>query len=163
MKQHYTLITNLEYVWVNGVRTFTHALLVEETEGLFEDTPPRRQILGFGTEGSAPTFDLDVPSIQYEIGPIRRGGPILVSDSGNTQPLFSAAEMRFFKGGPTLRLHVADPERPLDIQSWEGDPGDRVVLRIWEVLPSKVATYWRAPRMPIQQYVSPALLIRKGR
>lgn len=148
----FILITNLSTVTIGPVRTFTHALLLEETEGLFRDSARRYRARGFGTEGSAPIFDMDVPSLDYTIGPVQGGGPIFigVTDS-RPRHLFHVAKLDL--GDVTLILGVEDPSRTLDIQEWSGTPDTRVILEVWKALPEKVAMYWSAPAMPVQAFL----------
>lgn len=70
MLERYTLITDLSFVSLAGVRTFTHALLVEETRHPFLREQSHTQLRGFGAEASAPTFDVGLPSYEHEIGAV---------------------------------------------------------------------------------------------
>lgn len=136
------LITNLEYVVVNGVRTFTHALLLTEGKAFFRDGV-RRELRGFGTDPAWPTFDLTVPSMIYTLMPASNPHVVMITDAApEGRPLLSGAIMQI-EGGPRVDLVVSNPEQPLDIQTFDGS-----ILQVWQVLPRLVRKYWTAPNMP---------------
>jgi hypothetical protein len=153
MLERYTLITNLSFVSLAGMRTFTHALLVEETQHPFLREQSRALLRGFGTEASAPTFDVCLPSYEHEIGAVHGDGRFVVLTDDGIRPLMSHAIVRF-KNGPEVLLSVENQAKPLDIQQWAGEAGERTILRVWEALEQKVRAYWTAPNMPIQQWTS---------
>jgi hypothetical protein len=143
----YILFLNLEFVIVNQVRTFTHALLLEEGPSMFSGIDRRAR--GFGTDPAWPVFDFPIPSLDYELTDAS-GGPILITDSKpEGRPLHAGAIMQF-KGtdAPRLDLIVQDQDQPLDIRTFEGKWGDRVITDVWEKLSSLVGRYWKAPNMP---------------
>lgn len=155
MKAHdkFILITNLNSVSIGPVRTCTHAFLLEETEGIFRSSSRVYRARGFGTEGSAPIFDIAIESLDYKIGPMSGAGPIIMGE-GDPRPLFHIAKLTI--GAVEMILGVEDSGRPIDIQRWEGTAEERTILKVWQALPLKVADYWSAPRMPIQEFLPPA-------
>ena len=158
----YTLITNLEFVVVNGVRTHTHALLVEEGPSMFGGGADRR-IRGFGMDPAWPVFDImGLPSIDFELTDAS-GGPLFISDSNpEGRPLYSGAIMQMAAGGPKIDLIVQDHEQALDIKRFEGRYGDSIITKVWDHLSATVGRFWRAPNMPRLAW-GPSPGYRRGR
>jgi len=154
MHEKFILFTNLQSVTVGPVRTFTHALLLQDAEGL----PRERQckVRGFGTDSAWPTFDIFVKSIEYELADAQ-GNLFKLEDDGSTTALVTGAIMQV-KDGPQLQLVTCDRERPLDIEVFEGE---RRVQDVWAALQRKVPEYWTAPNMPTLQWM-PAEVVRRG-
>jgi len=143
----YTLFLNLTYVIVNGVRTSTHALLLESNPAMFGDGI-RHQVRGFGLDSAWSVFDLDVPSIEYTLTD-GQSNHIMITDSHPAgRPLCSGAIMKI-KDGPELQLIVEDQNQPIDIKTFEGTWGDRITYdKLWNYLNANVVRYWHAPNMP---------------
>lgn len=143
--EKYTLITNLEFVSIGGVRTFTNALLLCESPGHFQPEVLDRRIRGFGTDPAWPTFDLmEVKSLEYTLVDARSSA-VVIGHDGQMRPLCSGAIMQFADGGPEIRLVTCAREAPLRFDQFETNPeapDDHVILRVWEVLPRRVAQFW---------------------
>ena len=146
MTDKYTLITNLEWVTVNGIRTFTHALLVSDH---FDKKLRRLQLRGFHVCPASPVFDLDIPSTAYTLTDAHSSNVMIVSDhEPELRPLCSGAIMQM-EGGPRVDLVVSHRKRPLDIRTFEGE---RSILQAWDMLPGLIRSYWTAPNMPTLQW-----------
>lgn len=142
----YVLFLNLEYVIVNGVRTSTQALLLEEGPGMLDKV--KRVVRGFGPDPAWPVFDIFVPSIEYTLVDAQSNAMIFSGATPQGRPMASGAIMKL-KDGPELQLLVNDHKQPLDIKTYEGKWGDRdVINNVWERLTSLCAKYWNAPNMP---------------
>lgn len=154
MIEKYTLFTNLDWVTIGPVRTFTHALLLQDAEGL----PRERQckVRGFGTDSAWPTFDIFVESLEYELTDAQ-GNLFKLEDDGSTTAVITGAIMQI-KDGPRLDLVTCDRKRPLDIEVFEGE---RRVQDVWAALQRKVPEYWDAPNMPTLTWLS-AETVRRG-
>lgn len=140
MIEKYVLFTNLEWVTIGNIRTYTHALLVD-SEGL----PRQRQckVRGFGTDPAWPTFDIFVDSVEYTLEDAQ-GNLFQLKEDGSTEALVRGGILKL-KGGPELRLTTQNREASLDIQTFEGED---LILGIWDILKKNVAKYWRDPNMP---------------
>lgn len=146
----YILFLNLSYVTINGVRTWTHALLLEKTPGIFGGT--QCKVRGFGPDPSWPVFDLVVPSIAYTLTDAS-GGPMFSTDSHpEGRPLVQGAIMQI-KKGPRIDLIVSDYEQDLNVCVFEGKD-DMLIMKVWERLESMVTRFVRAPNMPTIRWVS---------
>ena len=143
----YTMFTNLDWVTVNGVRTWTHALILEEGPHMFGGV--KRSLRGLGVDPAWPVFDLNVPSIEYTLVDAQSQSVLLTdSEPSGQRPLCSGAIMQL-KDGPELQLIVRDHKQPLDIKTFEGTWGDRVTTdRLWAHMQSRIPRYWNAPNMP---------------
>lgn len=144
----HTLITNLEWVTINGIRTYTHALLLTDGAYAFGPSDRRRyQVRGFGTDSAWPVFDLDVPSIEYTLADARSGAIMLTDDDPAGRPLISGAIMQI-KDGPRADLVVSDRKAPLQVDQFMCS-----ILQVWDVLPMYVRRFWTAPNMPTLHWV----------
>ena len=141
----YVLFTNLQYVTVNDVRTNSHALLLDESPGIFDEI--RRVARGFGVDPAWPVFDLRIPTLDYELTDAASNSIMLTTSHPEGRPLCSGAIMQI-KGGPRLDLIVHDQDQPISIQTFEGRYGDEVISAAWEELSSLCAKFWKAPNMP---------------
>lgn len=137
MHEKYVLFTNLEWVTIGPVRTFTHALLLEDAEGL----PRQRQckVRGFGTDPAWPTFDLFVKSVAHEL--VDAQGNLFKIEEDGLVPLVTGAILKL-EDGPEIELVTQDRSRPLDVVTFEGKAGERTILRVWDALQRKVVDYW---------------------
>lgn len=145
---HYTLFTNLRFVTLNGVRTFTRALLLEPSEDLLNRGTTAFGIRGFGTDAAWPVFDVRVPSLEYTSA-TGESADLFVSGEGEPRPLATGAILRF-KDGPEVQLLAEDGRQAIDIMEFAPDADIRDV---WDVLPRKVAEYYGAPNMPVLNWV----------
>jgi hypothetical protein len=154
---NYTLITNLSYVILPSVRTFCHALLLEEGPAGFLSgmKGTRRQMRGFGPNGAWPVFDIDVSSIEFTLVDAM-SQDMIMSHDGSIRPLSTGAIMKL-KDGPELSLLVSDHEQSISIERFKDD-----ITEVWQHLPQKVAQFWRAPYFPVLRYV-PVEHVRSGR
>ena len=155
MIEKYTLFTNLECVTIGAVRTYTHALLLCDDEGL----PRRRQckVRGFGTDPAWPTFDIFVDSLEYTMEDAQ-GNLFKLKDDGTTEAIITGAILKL-KDGPEIHLVAQNQEHSIDIQTFEGED---IIEDIWEVLKEKVPHYWDRPNMPLLAW-RPASEIRAYR
>lgn len=142
----YIMVTNLDWVTVNGVRTWTKALILEEGPGMFDKV--RRAIRGLGTDPALPVFDLFVPSIEYTLVDAQSNSVIMSDATPEGRPMATGAIMQL-KDGPELQLVVRDYRKPLDIKTFEGTWGDGTLTdRLWAHMESCIPKYWKAPYMP---------------
>jgi len=152
MIERYVLFTNLQYVIVNGVQTMTNALVLSENEDLFVKGKKRHLLRGFGTDSAWPTFDIAVPSFEYDLHPAI-GGPIMMSDK-EAEPLFKGAHMVFkleripLESDPVVTLLVQNNKSKIAIDEFSGEPKDSPITRVFAVLPARVEQFWKAPNMP---------------
>lgn len=152
IKPRYTLITNLDYVVIGGVRTYTHALVVVRVDDIINPDEPQCQLRGFGTDPALPTFDTVIPTDEFELV-AAQSNAIFVGGDGEPRPLFGGAVMRI-AGAPEVQLVAASGSRqPIDVHRF---PEDTPVDAVWDMLGRKVAAYWTAPNMPLPQWVSSA-------
>lgn len=144
----YILFLNLDWVVVNGVRTSTHALLIEEGPGML--TPVDRRVRGFGLDSAWAVFDVRVPTIEYTMQDFEGNAIMLTNrDPKGYVPLVSGAVVQIASDGPRLELAVLDHKRPIDVKTFEGTWGDRVTLdALWVYLNENAPKYWTAPGMP---------------
>ncbi len=153
----YTLITNLDYVTVETVRTMTHALLVQRGEGLFSREKPQHMLRGFSTSASLPTFDTIVPTDEFELVPAQSSA-IFIGEDNEPRPLFGGAIMKIAGTPIEVQLIAANGSRdPIDVQRF---PEGTDINAVWETLERKVAQHWHAPNMPLPQWV-PAQSVRR--
>lgn len=143
MPEKYILITNLNWVTIGPVRTNTHALLLEDAVLLGDR---QCKVRGFGTDAAWPVFDIFLKSIEHEL--VDAQGNVHMLKEDKLVPLITGALLRL-KNGPELQLVTCNRSRPLDIQTFESEGGDRKILEVWEVLERKVPEYWDAPNMPL--------------
>jgi len=158
MKERYVLITNLDWVTIGQVRTFTHAVVLQQCKGLFEEV--QYKVRGFGVDPAWPTFDIFVKSIDYELVDAQ-GNLFQLKDDGKLEASITGAIMKL-EDGPEIELVTCDRKRPLDIEEFEGEEqegDDRLVWKVWRTLEHKVPEYWTAPNMPTLHW-RPAELIR---
>jgi hypothetical protein len=165
MTGKFTLITNLDYVSVNGLRTNCSALLLEETDhstnGLFNSMHGasgtiRRQIRGFGPDGAWPVFDLDVPSLEFAAEGVATNHVLMMSSDGErVKPLMSGARLQF-KDGPEILLWAENDEYPIAVEVY---PAGISITEVWPDVVRNAARYWKAPNMPLLQWV-PAESVR---
>jgi hypothetical protein len=65
----YALFVNLSYVTIGDVRTYSHAVLLQQGEDPTKarGTAARCELRGFLTDPALPTFDLIVPGFDHEL------------------------------------------------------------------------------------------------
>ena len=144
----YVLFVNLSYVTIGDVRTFSHALLLQQEEDPTKarGTAARCQLRGFMTDPALPTFDLIVPGFKHELSRIPAPSWIPMLDDGEIRE----AVLR----GPEWRHDIvlsAQVNSDLGIQTIlfpAGVPIDQV----WRTLVREVAASWADPGMPIKHY-----------
>jgi len=135
--ERHILITNLSAVLVNGVRTYTYALLLSELKGT-------TQIRGFGTDSTWPTFDLFVPSLDYTL--TNPQGEIWNAPRPPGYPKFTGGIMQFV-GGPRVDLWISNGSTSIRI-----DPAKANILDVWAVLPGLVRKFWIHSGIPTIQW-----------
>lgn len=153
-----TLITNVDFVEVNGVRCDAHAVLIEPPyEATPSFGPPRVRVRGFGVDGAQPVFTvrLDTDDPAFEIVDAQDPSKIIIGDSGDARPLFSGGLLRI--GGITMFLQAHDHEQEISVDEFSQDE----ITSVWEVLPGRIAKFWRAPNMPTLRWV-PAVEVRQA-
>ncbi len=154
-QNRFTLITNLSQVCVNGVRTDTHALLLEDTPSWGDPEQRRFCVRGFGCDPAWPVFTLPVESVKYILTPGRSAAVVMRlvegSEALDLKPLFTGGFLQL-EGGPQLTLIAEDGAKVIDFESFEG--GSDTICRVWEVLSRKTLEYWVAPNYPKLTYWS---------
>jgi hypothetical protein len=147
--EKFTLITNLQFVTVRGVRTFCHALLVTENDkGLFG---PSYTVRGFGTEGAWPVFDIRIAKedLPFALAEAHSADKLWLKEDGTAQPLVSGAILSF-KSGLDLQLVTATDEKPIDVTHYTE------IIEVWQAVWRKTAEYWHMPNMPRLVYGPPS-------
>lgn len=150
--EKYTLVTNLSYVSCGPMRAHCSALLLMDSEGLFEGSRLLK-VRGFGARPEMEHFDIFLDDLSYTLTPWETRNAIVIGDSGEMSPLAAGYIMKF-KGGLELQLSVADQKSQLRLDQFEGT--DSPVLRVWEVLPLRVQQFWRAPYIPVGYRMLPS-------
>jgi hypothetical protein len=149
----YTLLTNLQFVTLNGVRTFCRALLITQDDNpVLAFAGADYTIRGFGTEAAWPVFDVrfrkeDLP---YTLAAGMSDNLLFMTQDGAVKPLITGAVMEF-KSGLVLVLEADDADRPIDVTYEAEDIG-----KVWRTMWEKTAAYWKAPRMPRLTYGPPS-------
>lgn len=134
MTDKYTLITNLRYVTIGEVRTYTNALLLSDARG-------QCGLRGFGVDPTWGTFDVTVPSLDYTVTDTQ-GRPLDQPRGGGFGNVFDCGNMQF-AGGPHVHLWISDSKYPIQIS-----PVYDNILDVWAVLPGLVRRYWKNSGMP---------------
>lgn len=177
----FVLITNLETVTIGAVRTWSHALLLQD-DGADERHRlggPRFRARGFSYDAATPTFDMALESIDYTIEPAS-SPHWFIGDSGEAKPLSRGGIMRI--QAPVLDREVEmqlvaeiGNEEPLDIEVFERPAGDKsgrfYSETLWPTLERKIVQYWHAPfflartQVPVEQarYALGVKGVRRGR
>lgn len=147
------LFTNLDYVCIGDVRTRSHAayLQAQYNPRLTLVNGPRFRFYGFGTETSNPTFDIDVPSIDYKLISAA-SAHTFIGDSGKARPISSGAIMKIEGFDREIQLVVGRQELPIEIETFEFDSEDHDWEHFHLKVTENVAKYWIAPNMPLQMY-----------
>jgi hypothetical protein len=159
----YTLLTNIGFMQseqVEGLRLWCHAIL------LTQDPDPKSAIFGptytmrgFGTDPAWPVFSWFLTAEHFPfkiVNKVHDPTHIVLGEDGSEKSLFRgsfltlANEQKFF-------LQAEDMKQPLDVYRHND------ILKIWEVLPLKVAHYWDAPNIPLLNYVPAAMLKQRMR
>lgn len=144
MSKH-ILITNLDYVTIGPVRTFTHALLLADTRDKALGSCRAR---GFSTDPTLPTFDIEIPSIDHTLELVQSNN-LFIRHDGEARPRCSGAILTFADNGPVLQLVTCTQERFLDVYTFEEEDGYDI---IWRRLREMTRKYWHAPYMPRVQW-----------
>jgi len=153
----YTLITNLQFVTLQGVRTHTHALLISRTESFFERGTPKFELRGFVSNAAMPSFDAVIPTDEYRLVDAASQHMVIGGD-GEMRPLSSGAIMEIEGFAPVQLVKMTyKPNLPLDVQRL---PDGTDISRVWTKLEENVARYWQSPNMPVCQYL-PAEHVRR--
>lgn len=134
------LFTNLHEVTIGDVRTHSNAMIFVDNG--VPSSGPRYRAQGFRNEASTLTFDMTLPTIEYDIRTPPTGG------------LCSVIELRTKMGKKpvTLNLCLQFPgDEPLDIQRWDNSESEIDIAKVYETLLAKVVQYYRAPFILINQ------------
>jgi len=151
-EDQYTLITNLEFVIIQDVRMFCHALLISEMEDSLVREKRKRELRGFFVDLSSEVFDMRIPSVDYKLVDAH-SGDVFVGHSGKSCPLFSGAILKI-NGVVDIQL-ICGYRLGLDVHEF---PLDTDICEVWDVLPRKVAAHWTAPSMPVVRYESASIV-----
>lgn len=149
VNDEYVLFTNIQFVIINNVRTYTHALLLEDAQGVLDPKSRSYSLRGFSLDETVPSFDFPLNSKTYELIDAHSGA-IFIGNRG-PRPLASGYIMRF-ENGPTVQLFTATTQ-PLCIDEISGDPCTSPVLRVWAILQPRIRQHWDAPNMPTVKWV----------
>lgn len=150
MDTRHALITNLAYVVVSGVRTHTNALLIVREQHPLDRGAQRCLLRGFGTTATWPTFDLVVPSDEFELVPAA-SGEVLVSEGDGVRPLYRGAILRITGAADVQLIADVNSSQPIDVHRFDrGTP----IEKVWRALDDKVMTYWSAPYFPVMHFLS---------
>jgi hypothetical protein len=150
------LITNLEDVTIGAVRTYTNALLLED--GGDDHSGPRFRARGFHNEPGNPTFDMVLPSLDYNIVEASSHTYFLTGE-GAVRPLARGGVVTFQAPGRDKLAEVSmqlcatiGNDLPLDIERWEGkDKNSRAYTAFWDMLSKKVVRYYIPPFIMLGQ------------
>lgn len=140
----YVLITNVRSVTLRGVRCYASAIVLQRAELLPRDGL-RCRVRGFGTDPSLPHFDIDVPSIEYEICGAASAA-VMVGVDGQPRPLSSGAILRL-QHGPELQIVAEDDALPIEVERFAD------VSAAWARLLDRAAYYWVGTNMPTAAWV----------
>lgn len=141
----FTLLTNIKWITIDGIRTYSHALLLSDDFTLGQR---RLEVRGFGTEPAWPTFDFHAESLEYEL--VDTTPKNFIEDEGfhrNGHRIYTSCEL-CLKDGRTLKIAIENSEFPIDIQTFEAPIHSSLITEVWPVLWEKVERYWDAPGMP---------------
>ena len=133
-----TLITNLDFATINGVRAFAHAIMVDDdpTDGSSKEF--RVRVRGFSTHASLPVFDMFVPSATF----VKCGG----DREGDAETQCDLT----FEDGPTIHLtKTVMSDRAFLIETFTNPD----ITHVFDLLEMRVAQFWNAPNMPVRMYL----------
>lgn len=149
-----TVISNLEYVAISGVRTHSHAIVLLDMA--YPPAVGRYRMLGFGTSTVAQTFDVDLPSGEFQLADAVDPSIVVSSEDGGVRPLFRGAILRISGWDPEVHL-IADVNStaPIDVSRVELE-----ALHLWRFVDRKIAEHWTAPYLPIP-ITRPTELVRR--
>lgn len=152
----HVLFVNIDYVTVGDVRTYSRALLLQQDEDPLKarGTAARCRLRGFLTDPALPTFDLIVPSFDYDLVRVPRPSWIPGEDDGEIR--------HAVLGGQGWRDDISVSS---SINSSMGIktvrfPDDSQIESVWFSLVREVAAYWTGPAMPIKHYESSDMVRR---
>lgn len=141
----YTLITNLDYVTVRDVRTFTHALLLITEEHPLQRGTPRHLLRGFSTTPSVPTFDVVIPTATFTLEDAASHSMVtLRAGDSKPTPLMHGAIMHIPDFGEVHLIAGVNSETGLDIKCYADGTE---ISQVWNDLERKVAEHWTAPNI----------------
>lgn len=153
----FTLITNLSYVFVNGIRTNCDALVIvppKDGSDSFIDAKTVH-LRGFGPDAAWPVFDMHLqtadPSFELEgmessilfIGDDENG------ESKDPKPLFTGGKLTFTDGTQLQLVKQLFNTEAIDFEQIETDDYET----LWHTLAVKAAKYTGSPAMPILQHL----------
>jgi hypothetical protein len=150
----YVLFVNLSYVTIGNVRTYSHALLLQEDDPTKARNAARCRLRGFLTDPALPTFDLNVPDFEHALSRISPPSWIPMPDDGEIREAVLC--------GPRWRDDIvlsAQVGSDLGIQT-VSFPDDVSIDLVWRALVRGVAASWAAPRMPIKHFEDAAQVRR---
>lgn len=149
----YYLITNLAYVTINGgtpdsygstdVHLHASAIVLARDDHSPQPRGGRCQIRIFGPDAAWPITDLTAATIDHEISPIQ-----------SEVPMPGAIQTRFaldVDDGWHLELVTESQDgAPPEVTAY---PTGTPIEDVWQALRAKTAHHWRAPNMPLLQWV----------
>ncbi len=143
-----TLLTNINFIQIEGLRLECHALLIESGEkGVFGEGITHK-LRGFGTSGDAPIFTQWLTDGAFTLT-VAESQTAMMFSGDKVLPLFSGGELAI--DGRKYFIQIEDRNCPFD----ESDMTDADYDVIWETLSRKVEQYWDAPHMPRNSWGPP--------
>lgn len=133
----YTLLTNLRFITLNGVRTFCHALLITQDDNpVISFGGSNYSIRGFGTEAAWPVFDMALAKedLPYSLTTAASDNVLVIAHDGSTKLLRTGTIMTF-KSGLSLVLESDAASKPIDVTYEEDD-----ISEVWRMLWVKTAS-----------------------
>lgn len=133
-----TLITNLDFATINGVRTHARAIVVDDdpTDGSSKEF--RVRVTGHLTHASLLLFDMFVPS-----GTFMKCGEDREGDAATECDLT-------FEGGPTIHLtKTLMSDHGILIETFTSPD----ITHVFDMLELRVAQFWNVPNMPVRLFL----------
>jgi hypothetical protein len=155
-----TLITNLSYAIVNGVRLHVSAIAIQPHD---PDMPSfgnheNVRVRGFGPDSALEVFDLQLetadPAYELQLAESANIQFIGQNDDGSAadpKPLFTGGIISFADGTQIQLVKESHDERPIDFATYPGASDH--FEQLWDALKVKSAEYWAAPAMPVPQWI----------
>ena len=94
---------------------------------------------------SALFWALSFAAAGVDLTPAQNDSANFMQDDGSLKPIFSGAILQV--GKQRFDLMADDTEKPIDVEIFEADEKDRIVLKVWDRLLEKVVSYNRFPNM----------------
>ncbi len=144
-----TLLTNINFIQIDGLRLECHALLIESGEKALFGDGVTHKLRGFGTSGCAPIFTQWLSEDSFTLKSAESQGSVMLANNGTAKPIFSGGLLAI--DGRQYFLQIEDRDFPFDEEDLTGADYDV----IWKTLEDKVEQYWNAPHMPRNSWGPP--------